>query len=156
MDPDLQVSHIFNFTLLGSLHNAARKTRYWIVYSLMNKDLFADSGTASREIKINGAAWMATALLSLGYLATGQRWLLAPLPLLWGVNIFVSRHLFKAFYKAGSAFFAFMAGVYYTMIYPAAVWTGFFRGVIQYLVMNKQQPPQGDARRSSSSDSARE
>jgi len=66
------------------------------------------------------------------HLAFGQRSLLVPLPLLWAGNMFVNRHLYRALLKAGGAGFAFMAGSYYSLIYPAAVWAGFFRGMFQY------------------------
>jgi GT2 family glycosyltransferase len=132
MDPDLQVRHIFHHSLLRSLRNAVKKTRYWTVYSLANRDLFADSGTASKEIKVNGAAWLVTVSLVILYLAFGQRLLLVPLPLLWAASVFVNRHLYHAFLKAGGAWFALTAGCYYSLIYPAAVWTGFFRGIFQY------------------------
>ena len=55
MDPRVLVRHSFGFGLSGSLRNAARKVRYWARYSLRNRDLFADSGTASRGLKAAGA-----------------------------------------------------------------------------------------------------
>jgi GT2 family glycosyltransferase len=132
MDPDLQVRHVFHHSLVRSLTNAVKKARYWTEYSLANRDLFADSGAASREIKINGAAWIVTVVLVLFSLMSGHRSFLAPLPLLWAANMLVNRHLYRAFLKAQGAWFAFMAGSYYSLIYPAAVWTGFFRGMFQY------------------------
>jgi GT2 family glycosyltransferase len=132
MDPELQVRHIFHHSLARSLRNAVKKARYWTEYSLANRDLLADSGTASREIKINGVSWMVTIVLVLFYLIFGLRSLLFPLPLLWAANVLGNRHLFRAFLKAGGAWFAFMAGCYYSLLYPAAVWSGFFRGLFQY------------------------
>jgi GT2 family glycosyltransferase len=156
MDPDLQVRHIFNLSFLGSMRNAIRKTRYWIVYSLSNKDLLADSGTASREIKINGVTWLLTFLLTLLSLLSGERGFLLPLPVLCAAGIFVNRYLFRAFYKSGGVLFAFMSGMYYMMIYPAAVWIGAFRGGVQYLTRKKRQPDQGDPCRLTSSGSEKE
>ena len=156
MDPDLQVRHIFNLSFLRSIRNAIRKTRYWIMYSLSNKDLLADSGTASREIKINGVTWLATFLLTLLSLLSGERGFLLPLPVLWAADIFVNRYLFRAFYKTGGVFFAFMSGMYYMMVYPAAVWIGAFRGGVQYLTRKKRQPDQGDPCRLTSSGSVKE
>ena len=72
MDPDLQVRHQFDFTLGKSLRNAARKTRYWIEYSLTNKDLLSDSGTASIEMKINGIAWLLSVLGGIPVSGVGQ------------------------------------------------------------------------------------
>jgi GT2 family glycosyltransferase len=139
MDPDLQIRHIFHYTLLRSQRNAVKKTRYWTEYSLANRDLFADSGTASKEIKVNGVTWLITVSLVLLSLAFRQRLLLALLPLLWAASLFVNRHLYRAFLKAGGAWFALAAGCYYSLIYPAAVWTGFFRGMVQYYY--KQRSP---------------
>ncbi|MEK6743014.1 MAG: glycosyltransferase [Nitrospirota bacterium] len=132
MDPDLQVRHIFHHTFVRSLRNAVKKTRYWTEYSLANRDLFADSGTASAEIKVNGAAWMVTVALALLYLIFGQPSLLAPVPIVSAASMFVNRHLYRAFSKAQGAWFAVKAGAYYSLIYPAAIWTGFFRGMYQY------------------------
>jgi len=132
MDPELQVRHVFNHTLGKSLRNAFRKTRYWIEYSLANRDLFADSGTASRQIKLNGVAWLATVVLMLFYTIFGQQSLLVPLPFLWAASLYMNRHLYRAFWKAGGVWFALLAGSYYSLIYPAAIWSGFFRGMFQY------------------------
>jgi glycosyltransferase involved in cell wall biosynthesis len=140
MIANLQVRHIFNFSFMKSLQNAARKTRYWTVYSLTNRDLLADSGTASREIKINGGVWLATVLLALLSLASGRRGFLAPLPFLWAFGIVANRRLFKAFSRAGGVLFASLAGMYYTIAYPAAVWIGALKGLVQYSVLNTIRP----------------
>jgi len=131
--PDLQVSHWFNFSFTQSLRNAFRKTRYWVEYSLVNKDLFADSGTASREIKINGGVWLSMLILIIIAEASGRQNMLIPLPLLWMANLYLNRHLFRAF-LAGGGGFAFMAGMYYCVIYPAALWVGACSGSVQYLL----------------------
>ncbi len=110
MDPGLQVRHIFNFTFLKSLRNAVRKTRYWVAYSLMNRDLFSDSGTASNEIKINGIIWLTTIVLAIFGLVAGRAGFFLPLPLLWLFDLAANRNLFEAFRKAGGAFFALRAG----------------------------------------------
>jgi len=132
MDPDFQVRHIFGFSLFKSLRNASRKTRYWTLYSLANKDLLADSGTASRELKFNGFAWGVAAASVLASVITYAAGYLAPIPLLWGCSVIINRGLIKSFYKTGGAMFACKAGIYYTAVYPAAVWAGFFQGIIQY------------------------
>ncbi|MCK5505194.1 MAG: glycosyltransferase family 2 protein, partial [Thermodesulfovibrionia bacterium] len=67
MNPEIQVQHIFNFTLLKWLINAFRKTMYWTMYSLKNRDSFTDSGTASVELKVNVASYY----LSLSFLVAG-------------------------------------------------------------------------------------
>ena len=146
MDPDLQVRHIFNHSFMRSIQNAEKKARYWTTYSLVNRDLFADSGTASREIKLNGVAWLATVVLAFLFLISGQREFLLPLPLLWASGVFVNRYLFKAFYKAGGVFFALMAGTYYVIVYPAAVWLGAVKGAVQYSLQKKMKSGKGGPR----------
>ena len=138
--PDLQVRHVFNFSFRKSMRNAIRKTRYWVEYSLLHRDLFADSGTASREIKINGGVWLATLFLMLLAGASGRLGVLMVLPLLWTANIYLNRHLFRAFHAAGGVEFAFLAGLYYGVVYPAALWTGAFRGLVQYLTREARPP----------------
>ncbi len=64
MNPDIQVRHIFNFTLLKSLRNAVRKSMYWNMYSLGNKDVFKDSGSASVELKTNVASFILNIILT--------------------------------------------------------------------------------------------
>jgi GT2 family glycosyltransferase len=156
MNPGLQVRHVFNLSLLRSLQNAVRKTRYWIVYSLMHKDLFADSGTASRELKINGLVWLVNTVLALVFLLSGQRSFLAPVPLLWGAGMYVNRHLFREFARAGGVEFAVMAAAYYTVLYPAAVWAGVFRGLVQYITETAWHDDVGGISRAKSSGTAKD
>lgn len=133
MDPGIQVRHIFNFTLLKSLRNAYRKSRYWTVYSLRARDLFADSGTASHGLKANGASWLASCALLLLGLASGRLLFLAPVPFLAGWNAYVNRGLFAAFMRAGGISFAVPAALYYLTLYPAAVLAGAGRGLMNVL-----------------------
>ena len=137
IDPGFQVRHIFNYSLKKSFRNAMRKTKCWILYSLQNRDLFADSGTASAEMKVNGASWLVTGILTALGLVSGEARMLMPLPLIWTVNAFVNRNLFSAFYNAEGAYFCTASVFYYTLIYPAAVWTGAFKGLIQYIMRSK-------------------
>jgi GT2 family glycosyltransferase len=134
MAPDLQVRHQFDFTFGRSLRNAARKTRYWIEYSLANKDLLSDSGTASVEMKINGVVWLLSVLAVLLYLALDWPGILLAAPLLTAVSFTASRRLMAAFHRTGGLVFALAAGVYYTMVYPAAIWIGALQGAWQYAV----------------------
>jgi GT2 family glycosyltransferase len=140
IEPDLQVQHIFNHSFTRSLRNAVKKTRYWIVYSLENRDLLTDSGTASREIKLTGVAWLVTVLDALFVFASGRCDLFIPLLFLWTAVIFINRRLFLAFYKAGGFLFAVKAMGYYLIIYPAAIWIGAFKGMLQYMTRKKTQP----------------
>ena len=134
MAPDLQVRHQFDFTLARSLRNAAKKTRCWIEYSLSNKDLFADSGTASIEMKVNGIAWLLSVLAMILYMTLDRPGLLlvAPFPVL--VSLVASRRLLAAFLRAGGLGFALAAGFYYCAVYPAAVWVGTLQGAWKYSV----------------------
>src|SRR5690606_6314706 len=93
--------HVFLFTLRGSLRNAFKKSRFWTRYSLHNKDVFADSGTASFELKAATAALGTTILLVLGWFFTGLPILLWPLPLLWAATFVVCFGLLRAYFRAG-------------------------------------------------------
>jgi len=132
MAPEILVRHIFNFTFWNSLRNAFRKSRYWIMYSLDNKDVFKDSGTASRELKVNVLSYFLILLFLLFYFSlTNRIFLLLPLIIVC-FNLYVNRHLLRAFYSAKGAFFTIPASLYYTMLYPLAVGAGSFTGMIQY------------------------
>lgn len=133
LDPRIQVRHQFDFSFLKSMKNAIRKTRYWITYSLMNKDLFSDSGTASRAIKITGGIWLVTVLVALFSLVFGSAYGLVLLPFLWSANLFINRRLLRAFYKTAGLRFAVQAGTYYLLAYPFALLLGAVRGIVQYL-----------------------
>ena len=132
MAPQILVRHIFNFTLRKSLRNAFKKSRYWIMYSLCNKDVFKDSGTASRELKVNVFSYFMTFLFLLFYFSTESRIFLLLSLITACVNLYVSRNLLGAFYRAKGVFFAVPAALYYTMLYPVAVGAGSFTGMIQY------------------------
>jgi glycosyltransferase involved in cell wall biosynthesis len=130
IDPNVVVRHIFNYSLGGSLKNAWRKSRYWTIYSIRNKDLLADSGTASRELKANvvvcflclGAAFLQTVinepLLTRGILSA------------FALNIFFNRGLLLAFFRTGGGLFGFAASAYYLSLYPLAVGTGALGGLL--------------------------
>jgi glycosyltransferase involved in cell wall biosynthesis len=142
MVPEILVRHIFNFTLRKSLRNAFRKSRYWIMYSLGNKDVFKDSGTASRELKVNVLSYFLTLLFLLLYFSLANRiFLLLPLAIICS-NLYVSRKLLRAFYRTKGALFAIPAMLYYTMLYPAAVGAGSFTGMVQYFRNSGQERKQ--------------
>lgn len=133
MVPDIQVQHIFNYSLAGSLRNAVRKSMYWTMYSLKNRDLFADSGTASAELKTNAVSYFVS-LLFLGL------WLISEIPVflyvllfIFLLNGFVNRGLLKAFYKAKGTAFTGLASIYYLLFYPIPVGTGVISGIIGFL-----------------------
>src|SRR5208337_5298045 len=112
MDPGITVRHIFNFTFKRSILNAYRKARYWTIYSIINGDILTDSGTASRELKINGIAYWACLLCSLLFVLTGVAAWLFLLAVFAGLNIFVSRGLLAEFYKTRGFQFALHATLY--------------------------------------------
>ena len=134
MDPAIQVKHIFNFNLVRSVRNAVRKTRYWVRYSLANRDLFADSGTASRELKVNVASCLLCLVLFGMWLVTSDARFLYPLPIIVGVNGMANRGLIRAFAETKGAFFAVLAYTYYATLYALAVGTGALLGILEYIV----------------------
>jgi len=133
MDPAIQVKHIFNFNLVSSLRNAVRKTRYWSRYSLANRDLFADSGTSSRELKMNVASCLLCLVLPGMWLVTSETRFLYPLPMIVGLNSMANRGLISAFVETKGAFFAVLAYAYYTTLYALAVGAGALLGIMEFI-----------------------
>lgn len=133
MDPRILVRHIFNFTLARSLRNGFRKSTFWTEYSLANRDAFADSGTASRELKLNVVSFFLSVLLMLCFCLSGKAALLSFLPLIAGLNIFTGRGLIRAFHQTKGLPFALTATAYYLLLYPAAVGAGAIAGVARFL-----------------------
>jgi glycosyltransferase involved in cell wall biosynthesis len=129
MAPEIQVQHIFHFSLARSMRNGIRKSKYWSIYSIKNRDLLADSGTASQEFKFNVLSCFGALFLVMAGLLLQNRLFFLPVPLLAGINLYLNRHLFRAFYRAGGPLFAFPAVLYYTLIYPFAVGIGVFSGL---------------------------
>ena len=133
MNPALRVQHIFDFSLFRSLANAVIKTKYWTLYSIRNGDLLADSGTASRGLKLNGAAYFLGLLFLLLFFATGSVLFLSALAAAIVFNLYGNRGLLRAFYDIGGMGFALGATAYYLLLYPLAVGTGAGVGVMKYL-----------------------
>lgn len=136
MEPRIQVEHIFNFSFTRSLRNAVRKTEHWTMYSmysLKNRDLFADSGCASRELKINVASFALSLFLMIGWFISRNQLF----PFLLASNLLfnagVNRGLFTAFYDAKGGCFACLAALYYTLVYPVPVGLGTTKGFIKHL-----------------------
>ena len=139
MSPDIQVRHIFGFTLVKSIKNAFRKSFYWTIYSLKNKDLFKDSGTASIELKINVVACFLMALLISLFLIFKNKVLLAVTILVTIFNLYINRRFLNALYNAKGAFFAVKAALYYATIYAIAVGTGAVAGIGKYLFWREKK-----------------
>ncbi len=133
INPLIEVRHIFNFSLSGSMRNAIKKSMYWTIYSLKNKDLLVDSGTASAELKVNIVSYFLCLLLLSLWLILQKLAFLYPLPLIFVFNGFVSRGLFRAFYETKGLLFTGLASMYYLMLYPLPVGTGTIRGVVNFL-----------------------
>jgi glycosyltransferase involved in cell wall biosynthesis len=133
MCPRIQVEHIFNFSLAGSLRNAVRKTEYWTMYSLKNRDLFADSGCASKELKINVASFLLSLFLVIGWIVSGKSLFPFLLALNFLFNLGLNRRLFRAFYDAKGGLFAFLAVLYYSLVYPVPVGIGTMKGFMRHL-----------------------
>ncbi len=133
MEPALRVTHVFRFSLRRSLANAIRKARYWTTYSLANRDLLADSGAASLELKTNVLCALLSGGLAAASLSSGAAWpLLAVAPLL-ALDLWVNRGLAGAWMAAGGARFAALAVLYYLTLYAAAVALGGLVGAAHYL-----------------------
>jgi glycosyltransferase involved in cell wall biosynthesis len=133
MEPGIQVQHIFRFTLMRSLVNAFRKSMYWTMYSLGNRDLLADSGTASTELKVNTGFFFVTVLLAV--LSLRSVCSLAPLISLVVFNLAFSRKLLKLFFRAKGPGFGVLATLYYAGAYPAAVGAGALLGLVRQVLM---------------------
>lgn len=124
MDPRVLARHHFGFGLAGSLANAWRKSLVWTRYSLVNRDLLADSGFASAHLKANVAAWGLT-LAGLGLWAlSGWAW---PAWLALAVtlgNLALNRRVLAAFWRGGAPAFALRAWLYYLLLYPLPIVAG--------------------------------
>ncbi|HWR57449.1 MAG TPA: glycosyltransferase [Thermodesulfovibrionales bacterium] len=132
MNPGILVRHIFNFTLKRSLKNAFRKAKFWTIYSMGNNDLMSDSGTASRELKINGVSFVASALFLFLFVLSGKGGFLFGLLPVSLLNLLSSSRLIEAFYRTKGFCFACCATIYYMTLYPLAAGTGAVAGALQY------------------------
>jgi len=132
MGPGIQVRHLFDYSLLGSVSNGFIKSKYWAIYSIHNRDLLADSGTASRALKLDVAALFGSLLAALLVLNTGNAWFSVIIAVLMALNITVNRDLLRGFYRARGMVFAFAASAYYFLVYPLVVCAGGLTGVLSY------------------------
>lgn len=129
MRPDIVVTHIFGFTLGKSLMNAFRKSMYWTLYSIRNKDVLSDSGTASVELKANVFFFFLSFSLVVSSAVLGKVPIVFPVPLIAALNLFMSRGFLKSLYEAKGMRFAAMGALYYLTLYPLAVGLGAASGV---------------------------
>lgn len=133
MNPELQVRHIFNYSLARSLANAAFKAKYWTLYSIGNGDLLADSGAASAGLKLNGAVYFLSLVLLLLFFASGNALFVAALAAAAALNLYANRGLLRAFHASGGTWFALAAAAYYLLLYPLAAGIGACAGLMRHL-----------------------
>ena len=105
---------------------------YWTMYSIKNKDLLADSGTASVELKINAVSQIINLTLLALWIFSQKAFFAYLLFPIITINIFINRKLIKAFYAAKGIYFAFLAFLYYSMIYPFGIIVGTLAGILKY------------------------
>jgi len=140
MNPAIRVQHIFNYSLIRSLRNAFTKSLYWTGYAIGNRDLLADSGTASVGLKLNVLVFAVCACLLYGFVLTGKMILPALMALALAFNLLVNRGLLLAYHRAEGMGFALMATLYYLLLYPLAVGAGAGAGVLRYLWSGRPRP----------------
>lgn len=133
IEPQLQVQHIFNYSLFDSLRNAMRKTKYWVMYSLRNRDLLSDSGTASHELKVNVLCFYLSLLFLYTLLGLDVSAAIYGLCLLITINLAVNRRLFRAFYDSNGSLFTLGSSLYYLLGYPLPVGAGAVAGIAHFL-----------------------
>ena len=140
MNPAIKVQHIFNYSLARSLRNAFTKSLYWTGYAIGNRDLLADSGTASVGLKANVSAFACNASLLLIFPLTGNMMALALAAAALALNLFVNRGLLLAYHRAEGLGFALMATLYYLLVYPLAVGAGAGAGMLRHLLSSPVRP----------------
>jgi|Deesub1362A_J573_1020465.scaffolds.fasta_scaffold07687_2 glycosyltransferase involved in cell wall biosynthesis len=133
LDASIQVKHIFNFSFIKSLKNAFRKSLYWSIYSLHNRDIHADSGAASSELKMNVVMlFIAWVMVISGMVSDlGIFYVFSIIALL--ISGIFNRKLLFMFYRAKGWRFCLLAGLYYLFIYPLPVGLGAITGVVMYI-----------------------
>lgn len=132
MDPAVQVKHIFGLSLARSMQNAFKKSMFWTAYSIENKDLFKDSGAASRGLKLNTATWLINVLIVMLFAMSGEILFLLAVVALVCINLAWNRGLLAAFSSTGGVGFLAAATAYYVLVYPVAVGAGSISGLLRY------------------------
>jgi len=134
LDPNIKVRHIFNFNLLGSMRNAFRKSMYWIIYSIGNRDILSDSGTASIGLKVNAGLFMVSLMLLAMFAILGNTMFVYSVGVLELINVYINRGQLTAFYRAGGIMFGLISTLYYLFIYPIPVASGTVMGMLKYIM----------------------
>jgi len=140
MNPAIRVQRVFNYSLIRSLRNAYTKSLYWTGYAIGNRDLLADSGTASVGLKFNVFVFAGNVGLLSGFAMTGNRMLLAFAALALAFDLFVNRGLLLAYHRAEGLGYALLAALYYLLLYPLAVGAGALAGMLRHLFSSPLQP----------------
>lgn len=139
MDRAILVRHIFNYDLRRSLSNAFRKSKYWLVYSMGNRDLTADSGTASMQLKFTVLCSCLIWFLFLCLIISPGLFFLAAMTIVFTIDLAVSRSLIKAFFREKGLAFGIRATLYYSLIFPLAVAAGGASGMAYYLQSQRKK-----------------
>lgn len=140
MNPAIRVQHIFNFSLTRSLRNAFIKSRHWTRYTIANRNLLTDSGSASLGLKLNVLVLAGSAGLLSAFVVTGNMAFLVVMALALAVNLFVNRGLLLAFHRAQGLGFALRATLYYLLPYALAVGVGAGVGMLRHLFSYRVRP----------------
>jgi glycosyltransferase involved in cell wall biosynthesis len=130
---DILVKHMFRFNLKKSVTNAIKKSKYWTMYSLQNRDVMQDSGAASYELKINVFTQTLNLALVLAAAATGTWWLLLAAAVLYAINVAVSYKLLRLIKRERGWWFLTRSIAYYQLVYPYIVAYGSSAGVLKYV-----------------------
>ncbi|MHB8859792.1 MAG: glycosyltransferase family 2 protein [Thermoleophilia bacterium] len=130
---EIQVQHMFGFNFSKSIRNAVKKSKYWTMYSLHNRDVMKDSGAASYELKINVATQVINVCLVAAAAVTRSWWPLMGAMFLYGVNTAVSYNLLRLIRQEQGWWFLIRAMGYYQFVYPFAVAYGSFVGILKYI-----------------------
>jgi glycosyltransferase involved in cell wall biosynthesis len=140
----LLVKHVFNYTLGKSLRNAYAKSRFWVIYSLFNRDLFKDSGTASFELKTNVLLFHVLLLLFFALLKFPTVIPPASLLIVLFINFMINYRLMNMFRRTGGPLFGVLATAYYMVVYPLAVGIGAFSGFLNKQKLSFETNPPGN------------
>ncbi len=128
VDPDLQVRHIFNFTLRKSLSNAFWKSRAWTRVARGTKSLMEDSGSASTEMKVAGFLVGASILALLLALPFPQS--AVAFPALALGSLLANARIYSFIARHRGLWFAFRSMALYSL-QLAVILAGAFVGLLQ-------------------------
>ncbi|GBE57165.1 putative glycosyltransferase EpsJ [bacterium BMS3Abin01] len=130
---DILVQHIFGYNFRKSVKNAVKKSKYWTMYSLKNRDVMKDSGAASYELKTNVGTQALNLGLLVALLLTGKWWLLLPMAALFLANLAVSFRLLLLIKREQGWWFLARAMAYFMLVYPIVVAYGSGVGTLKYI-----------------------